>query len=195
MSVCNRIFSDEFDHFWLCSIFEFVKDSKYLLHVWGTSKYKRVLSIIVSSGFWSFILKKKKLRSWVTWLVICRNLHSPCLGDIQELRGPIFVLFWPPTYLSWTFVLTRCCLMKKKLIFCQYFFFLWTRLFLKHTIDFLDFGPHGYYTDYLPTFRGQSWTFDWPPKYLLHLVHVVFELPPIHTSHGLIDRKGYYRKI
>ena len=84
---------------------------------------------------------------------------------------------------------------EKKLIFCQYFFFLWTRLFLKHTIDFLDFGPHGYYTDYLPTFRGQSWTFDWPPKYLLHLVHVVFELPPIHTSHGLIDRKGYYIKI
>ena len=26
------------------------------------------------------------------------------LGIIQKLRGPIFVLFWPHTYLSWTFV-------------------------------------------------------------------------------------------
>ena len=23
-----------------------------------------------------------------------------------------------------------------------------------------DFGPHGHLTDYLPTLRGQSWTFD-----------------------------------
>ena len=33
----------------------------------------------------------------------CCLLHF-VLGVIQKLRGPIFVLFWPPTYLWWTFV-------------------------------------------------------------------------------------------
>ena len=30
-----------------------------------------------------------------------------------------------------------------------------------------DFGPRGHLSDYLPTLRGQSWTFDWPPTYLI----------------------------
>ena len=30
------------------------------------------------------------------------------LGAVHKLRGPIFDLFWPPTYLSWTFVDIWC---------------------------------------------------------------------------------------
>ena len=39
-------------------------------------------------------------------------------------------------------------------------------IFIMH-LSFWIFGPRGHLTDYLPTRRGQSWTFHSPPTYLI----------------------------
>ena len=49
-----------------------------------------------------------KLILWCIWLQFLTRYGDFLLGVVHKLRGPIFDLFWPPTYLSWTFVDIWC---------------------------------------------------------------------------------------
>ena len=53
-----------------------------------------------------FFVRQQSSTDCISSIIKSKTSLKP--GAVHKLRGPIFDLFWPPTYLSWTFVDIWC---------------------------------------------------------------------------------------